>query len=43
MVLLKVGFSITYCPGKGSENITKEEIESVGFKYADFDEMTTEI
>ncbi len=32
-------FSITYCPGKGSENITKEEIESVGFEYADIDEM----
>jgi len=33
-------FSITYCPGKGTENITKEEIESVGFHWADFDEMT---
>lgn len=33
-------FSITYCPGKGPENITKEEIESVGFNWADFDEMT---
>lgn len=32
-------FSITYCPGKGPENITKEEIESVGFEYADIDEM----
>jgi len=32
-------FSITYCPGKGSENLTKEEIESVGFKYADIDEV----
>ena len=31
-------FSITYCPGKGKENITQEEIESVGFKYADIDE-----
>lgn len=28
-------FSITYCPGK----ITKEEIESVNFKYADLDKM----
>lgn len=28
-------FSITYCPG----NLTKEEIESVNFKYADLDEM----
>jgi len=33
-------FSITYCPGKGKENLTKEEIESVGFKYADIDEVT---
>lgn len=30
-------FSITYCPGKGAENLTKEEIESVGFQYADID------
>jgi len=29
-------FSITYCPG----NISKEEIESVNFLYADLDEMT---
>ena len=28
-------FSITYCPG----TLTKEEIESVNFKYADLDEM----
>ena len=28
-------FSITYCPGK----LTKEEIESVNFKYADLDDM----
>ncbi len=34
-------FSITYCPGKGDENLTKKEIESVGFNYADFDEMTS--
>jgi len=33
-------FSITYCPGKKPENLTREEIESVGFIYADFDEMT---
>ncbi len=33
-------FSITYCPGKGKENLTKEEIESVGFKYADIEEVT---
>lgn len=31
-------FSITYCPGKGPENLTREEIESVGFNYADIDE-----
>lgn len=29
-------FSITYCPGK----LTKEEIESVNFNYADLNEMT---
>jgi len=34
-------FSITYCPGKGEMNLTQKEIESVGFKYADFDEMTS--
>ncbi|KAL9186897.1 hypothetical protein ACHAXT_010617 [Thalassiosira profunda] len=28
-------FSITYCPGK----LTKEEVEGVGFKYADLDAM----
>jgi nickel-dependent lactate racemase len=33
-------FSITYCPGKGPENLTKQEIESVGFNYADIDEVT---
>jgi len=33
-------FSITYCPGKGPENLTKEEIESVGFMYADIDAVT---
>ena len=33
-------FSITYCPGKGEENLTRAEIEGVGFKYADFDEVT---
>ena len=33
-------FSITYCPGKKPGNLTKEEIESVGFKYADIDEIT---
>ncbi len=29
-------FSITYCPG----HLTKQEIESVGFKYADLNTMT---
>ncbi len=29
-------FSITYCPG----NLSKEEIESVNYHYADLDEMT---
>lgn len=33
-------FNITYCPGKGEENLTQKEIESVGFNYGDFDEMT---
>ncbi|MBW6537152.1 MAG: DUF2088 domain-containing protein [Mariniphaga sp.] len=33
-------FSITYCPGKGEKNLTRQEIESVGFKYADIDDVT---
>ncbi len=33
-------FSITYCPGKETRNLTREEIEGVGFQYADFDEIT---
>ncbi len=32
-------FSITYCPGKKTENLSRQEIESVGFQYADIDEM----
>lgn len=32
-------FSVTYCPGKGPENLTRAEIESVGFAYGDIDEM----
>ena len=32
-------FNITYCPGNGKENLTQEEIESVGFKYAYIDEV----
>ena len=30
-------FSITYCPGKRAENLTREEIESVGFQWGDID------
>ncbi len=33
-------FSITYCPGKGEKNLTQQEIESVGFIWADYDEIT---
>ncbi|MFM2292724.1 MAG: hypothetical protein RIS29_2537 [Bacteroidota bacterium] len=33
-------FSITYCPGKGPENVTPAEVESVGFLCADIDEVT---
>ncbi|MBN2261661.1 MAG: D-mannonate epimerase, partial [Prolixibacteraceae bacterium] len=33
-------FSITYCPGKGEGKITRAEIESVGFNWDDYDEMT---
>ncbi|WP_321286101.1 lactate racemase domain-containing protein [uncultured Sunxiuqinia sp.] len=33
-------FSITYCPGKKTGNLSREEIESVGFKYGDYDEIT---
>jgi hypothetical protein len=33
-------FNITYCPGKGEQNLSRQEIESVGFKWADFDEVT---
>lgn len=32
-------FTITYCPGKSSENLTKEEIESVGFRWDDIDRV----
>lgn len=31
-------FSVTYCPGKEPENLSKEEIESVGFNWGDLDE-----
>lgn len=33
-------FSITYCPGKQEGNLSRKEIESVGFATADYDEMT---
>lgn len=33
-------FNITYCPGKGEENVTQQEIESVGFKYGDYGAVT---
>ncbi len=32
-------FSITYCPGKGADNLSRQEIESVGFQWADIDEV----
>jgi nickel-dependent lactate racemase len=32
-------FNITYCPGEEPENLTRLEIESVGFKYASLAEM----
>lgn len=31
-------FSVTYCPGKEEWNLTREEIESVGFQWGDIDE-----
>ena len=33
-------FRITYCPGKEHGNLTQNEIESVGFGYADIDEVS---
>ena len=33
-------FTITYCPGGGAANLTKQEIEAVGFKYANLENMT---
>lgn len=30
-------FSVTYCPGKEEWNLTREEIESVGFAWGDID------
>lgn len=33
-------FSITYCPGKGKENLSRNEIERVGFQWGDIDVAT---
>lgn len=33
-------FSVTYCPGKSQGNLSRKEIESVGFNWADIDEIT---
>ena len=33
-------FSITYCPGKNQGNLTREEIEGVGYLWADIDKIT---
>jgi hypothetical protein len=33
-------FNIIYCPGKKEGNLTQQEIESVGFKYEDYDDVT---
>jgi nickel-dependent lactate racemase len=33
-------FSVTYCPGKAEWNLSQKEIESVGFNYADIDEIS---
>lgn len=35
-------FTVTYCPGKGRENLTREEIEGVGFQWGDYDEVVQE-
>ena len=32
-------FTVTYCPGAAKENLTQQEIESVGFEYANLEEM----
>ena len=32
-------FLVTYCPGDEKENLTKQEIESVGFNYGNLKEM----
>ncbi len=33
-------FNITYCPGKGKNNLTRKEIENVGFKFDDIEKIT---
>lgn len=33
-------FTIRYCPGKKPENLSREEIESVGFEWGDLDEYS---
>lgn len=32
-------FTITYCPGKSVSNLSRSEIESVGFRWGDIDEV----
>ncbi len=32
-------FSVIYCPGTATENLTKQEIEGVGFEYGSLEEM----
>ncbi len=32
-------FSVTYCPGKEVDNLTRDEIESVGFQWDDIDRV----
>jgi nickel-dependent lactate racemase len=32
-------FNITYCPGKQGSNLTRQDIEGVGYGFADFDEV----
>ncbi|NIP18209.1 MAG: D-mannonate epimerase, partial [Xanthomonadales bacterium] len=33
-------FNITYCPGKAEDSLTRAEIEGVGYRYGDIDEIT---
>jgi nickel-dependent lactate racemase len=34
-------FNITYCPGNKEGNLSRQDIECVGFNYADLDQMRT--